>query len=162
MNTIELTAAEKSLKDLLEDRSVGDSRRVQFAEMTKRAYGELKDVSYDELIQLHNEAVEVLKVTSPMDISYEYFLKQRDILLKMATAVNDAENMGRHDHLMPVHALVSVRNVTVESEFWIPKLNYRASERDNIIRSEIIRRMNDSSTWTPSMRHRADIDFVEV
>lgn len=162
MNANEMTSAEKSLKDLLEDRSVGDSRRVQFAEMTKRAYKELEGVSYDELMQLHNEAVEVLKVTPPFDISYEYFLKQRDVLLKMATAVNDAENMGRHDHLLPVHALVSVRNVTVESEFWIPKLNYRASERGNIIRSEIVRRMNDSSTWTPSMRHSADIDFVEV
>lgn len=160
MSLIE-SAAERSLKNLLEDKSVGNHFRVGHASVVANAYPELKGISYDELIALSTEASDILEHTPPHDPAYEYLLTNRNRCLKMAKAVNDRDNMGRTEHMLPVHLLVTVGSTTVEANIWIPRINYRASERDNHIRLEITNRLNDSSEWSGGIRHGQKIDFIE-
>ncbi len=81
---------------------------------------------------------------------------------KWATAMNDDESMGRHDHELSVHALVSVDGVTVECSFYIPQLHYSAHERHKLIKQAIREKILRSSQFGASMRNPSTIDFVEL
>lgn len=153
---------EQSLKDLLEERSGTTTAKTLHAEMTLRMYKDLEGISYDELMMLANENQAMLEHMTPLDPAYEVLLVNRNNFYKVAGALNDLKSMGRHDHQLPVNAMVSVNNITVEASFWIPKLNYRQGDRERIIQGHINKKIGESPTWRNSFRSITDIDFVEL
>ena len=153
---------EQSLKDLLEERSGSTTALTLQAEVTLRIYKDLEGISYDELMMLAKENQEILEHMTPLDIAYNTLLTNRNNFYKVAGALNDLKSMGRHDHLLPVHAMVSVNNITVEANFWIPKLNYRNGDRATIIQNHINAKIGSSPQWRNSFRNTTNVDFVEL
>jgi hypothetical protein len=158
-----LKAEEKQLKALIEDMGVGCRIRAYRAEANKRILGpHLNGITYDQAIQLIKESNEQLSYMTPHDPAYLFMINQRNQMLKWATSLNDDESMGRHDHELPVHALVSVDGVTVECNFYIPQLYYIEHERHNLIKQTIREKVLRSSQIAGSMRNPSSIDFVEL
>lgn len=154
---------EKNLKDLMEDRGPGIERLKKRAEFTLSMYANhYGPLSYDECIKLVNENDQLAQDCGVFDPAYDFLTKQRNTFLKMAEALNDRDNMGRHDHMLPVKVLVSVDDIAVECDMHIPKLYYRKSERESIIRSTIHGKLRDSSEWCGGLRYGPKIDFVEL
>lgn len=154
---------ERNLKDLMEDRGPGSERLQRCAEMTLSIYAsKIGSLTYDECIKLVVENDQLAQDCGPFDPAYDFLTRSRNDFLKIAEALNDAEHMGRRDHQLPVNLLVSVDNVAVECTVWIPKLYYRATERESIIRSTIHGKLNASAEWAGSVRHGPKIDFVEL
>lgn len=154
---------EQQLKDLMEDRGPGSERLKRRAEMVLSVYlDRIGPLSYDECIKLVNENNQLAEDCGVFDPAYDFLTTQRNTFLKMAEALNDRDNMGRTDHMLPVNALVSVDNIVVECNMWIPKLYYRQSDRAQIILSTIHGKLRDSSEWCGSLRHGPKIDFVEL
>lgn len=154
---------ENQLKDLLEDRGPGSERLKRHADTMLSFYMRtIGPISYDECIKLVNENSQLIEACGPFDPAYDYLATQRNTFLKIAEALNDRDNMGRHDHMLPVHLLVTVGNTTVECNMWIPQLYYRKSQRESIIRSTIHGKLRDSSEWSGGLRHGNKIDFVEL
>lgn len=163
MKSIALNSpTETALRDLLEDRDTGVSKAVVHAQMTLRLYKDLEGISYDELIQLATENQNYLDHMTPQDPAFETLLINRNNFYKVAAALNDLRSMGRYDHMLPVRAMVNVGNIVTEANFWIPKMNYHKSNRDNLIRSVINDKLSSSSNWRNCLRHSKEIDFVEL
>uniref|UniRef100_A0AAU7PFB5 Uncharacterized protein n=1 Tax=Burkholderia phage vB_BgluM-SURPRISE13 TaxID=3159457 RepID=A0AAU7PFB5_9VIRU len=154
---------EQNLKDLMEDRGPGIERLKRRAEMTLSIYKRnIGPISYDECIKLVNENDQLSQDCGPFDPAYDFLTSQRNTFLRLAEALNDHDNMGRRDHMLPAKVLVSVDNIAVECDLWIPRLFYRASDRESIIRSTIHGKLSQSSEWAGSLRHGPKVDFVEL
>jgi len=155
---------EQQLKDLLEDRGPGTELLKRRADTTLKLYKDrIGPISYDECIKLVAENNQLVKDCGPFDPAYDFLASQRNTFLKIAEALNDIENMGRHDHLLPVHLLVTVNDTTVECNMWIPQLYYRESDRERIIISTIYGKLQPSSEWGGALRYgRQKVDFVEL
>lgn len=154
---------EKNLKDLIENRGVGSEAAAFRAAMTLRLYQQrFEGITYDEAIALANENDLTIQHMSVDDPAFLHLIEMRNAFLKYATALNDIENMGRHDHELPVHALVSVAGVAIECNFHIPRLYYRKHEREKIITSTLRGKINQSNDWVGTYRHPSKIDFVEL
>lgn len=154
---------EKHLKDLMEDRGPGSEHLQRRAEMTLRMYAsKIGPLTYDECIKLVVENDQLAQDCGPFDPAYDFLTRSRNDFLKIAEALNDHDVLGRHDHQLPVKVLVSVDNIAVECELWIPKLYYRDSDRNRIIQSTIHGKLNQSSEWSGSLRYGPKIDFVEL
>jgi hypothetical protein len=158
-----LSVQEQKLKDLIEDRGVGIQEQSLKARLTKtlmeKDYGGL---TYDEAMRLAEENDDILQFTPAHDPAFMYLVTTRNNMLKWAEVMNDVSIMGRYDHMLPVHALVSVDNVTVECKFHIPKLYYNERERKTIIESQLRQKLHRSSDWAASVRRPPTIDFVEL
>lgn len=158
-----LTAEEKQLKALIEDMGVGARIKAYRADMNRRLLEpHFKGITYDQAIQLIKEGNEQLSYMNAFDPAYLYLIEQRNAMLKWATLLNDEETMGRHDHELPVHALVSVDGVTVECQFHIPQLYYVAHERAKLIKQVIREKIMRSSQFGASLRVPSKVDFVEL
>lgn len=158
-----LTPNEKSLKDLLEDMGPGSQQKQARAELTLRVLGkQYEGITYDQAIMLYEENANILLHTPWTDPAHEYLITQRDQLLKLAGALNDVHILGRHDHEIPVHALVSVGGTAVECTVHVPKLNYMPALRNKAILSTIASKASASSQWAGSLRRGVDIDYVEL
>lgn len=154
---------EQQLKDLIEDRGTGSEFLARRAETWMRVWSnKFGPLSYDECIQLVAQNDPLIEDCGPFDPAYTFLVEQRNSMLKYAEALNDSESMGRHDHQLPVHALVSVDGVMVECNFWIPKLYYRENDRRRLIMSTLRSKLNTSSSWAGSIRLQSAVDFVEV
>jgi hypothetical protein len=153
---------EATLKDLMEDRGPGSERLKRRAEMSLKLYNRFGPITYDECMKLVAENNQLAEDCGVHDPAYEFLATQRNTFLKIAEALNDHDSMGRRDHMLPVNLLVSVGNTSVECVLWIPKLYYRLSERESIIRSTIHGKLRDSSEWSGGLRHGPQVDFVEL
>lgn len=154
---------EENLKDLMEDRGPGTERLKKRAELTLSIYSNrIGPISYDECIKLVNENDQLAQDCGVYDPAYQFLTAQRNTFLKIAEALNDRDNMGRHDHMLPVKVLVSVDNIAVECDMFIPKLYYRQIEREGIIRATIHGKLRDSSEWSGGLRYGPKVDFVEL
>lgn len=162
MTPIENVSNEKKLQALLENRGVGDEAAKKKAQLTMMVYSDMEGITYDECIMLYNEAIKLLEHTPPNDIAFDFLIRQRDNALKYAGAINDFNNMGRKDHLVPIHALVSVDNTCAEVTMHVNKLHLRTDNRHAHILHDIINRVKASSEWSPSIRHAVKIDYVEL
>lgn len=160
---ISLPSQEKKLKDLIENMGVGGQNNAMLSAITAKVLRDrFEGITYDEAIRLVKENNEMLAHMPPTDQAYEYFCENRNNMLKWATALNDTEILGRHDHEFPVHALVSVDGVTVECNFFIPQLHYYHRMREQQIISTIRRLVAVSSEWSGGFRRPAKIEFVEL
>lgn len=158
-----LTTEEKHLKALLEDMGTGCRIKAYRADMNKRLLEpHFKGITYDQAIALIKETNEQLSYMNAFDPAYLFLIEQRNRMLKWATIMNDEETMGRHDHELPVHALVSVDGVAVECQFYIPQLHYFEHERKKLITQAIREKVISSSQFGAGMRNPAKIDFVEL
>lgn len=154
---------EANLKDLMEDRGPGSDRLKRRAEMMLPLWLKtIGPISYDECIRLVNEGEQLAQDCGPFDPAFDYLTNQRNTFLKIAEALNDRDNMGRHDHMLPVKVLVSVDNIAVECDMYIPRLYYSKSQRESIIRSTIHGKLRDSSEWSGGLRYGPKVDFVEL
>lgn len=154
---------EQKLKNLLEDMDVGLERQKARAELTLRAYARAYEgITYDEAMLLVKQHTETLEHMDAFDPAFEYFVQERDNLLRWAQACNDFHLLGRHEHELPVHAIVSVGSTSVECNFHIPRLHYRDKERAAVIMRTIRGKVAASSEWSGGFRHTTKIDFVEL
>jgi hypothetical protein len=147
----------------MEDRGPGSERLKQRANLMLPFYMKtIGQISYDECIKLVNENDQLAQDCGVHDPAWNFLAEQRNLFLKIAEALNDKENMGRHDHMLPAKVLVSVDNIAVECDMYIPRLYYRKSDRESIIRSTIHGKLRDSSEWSGSLRYGPKVDFVEL
>jgi hypothetical protein len=154
---------EKKLKDLIEDRGIGIQEQNLKARLTKQVLEpHFAGLTYDEAIRLAEENEDILQFTSVHDPAFQYLITTRNRYLQWASAVNDVDIMGRYDHMLPVHALVSVDDVTAECNFHIPKLYYNERERNAIIAATLRQKLMRSSDWAAPLRSMRSIDFVEL
>lgn len=157
------SSQEQRLKDLIEDRGIGIQEQNLKARLTKTLLERtLGGLTYEDAVRLADEQDDILQYTPAHDPAFLHLVTTRNNLLKWAEVVNDVDIMGRYDHMLPVHALVSVDGVTVECNFHIPRLYYNERERKNIILSQLRQKVARSSDWSASLRRPAAIDFVEL
>lgn len=159
---IEQSSKEQKLKALIEDMGVGSRQKAFKADMAVKLYPQFTDITYDEAMSLVKDNNDTLEHTSVFDPAWEYLANQRNQMLKWAGIQNDTKVLGRHDHEFPVHALVSIDDVTVEVNFYIPRLYYSKDRREDIIRSVLLEKINQSSEWSYGLRRQKNIEFVEL
>lgn len=159
---IEQSSKEEKLKALIENMGVGADQDTFKANLVLRTYTHLDGISYDEAIQLVKENNDVLQHMSVHDPAWEGLCKMRNDMLRYASAINLSRTMGRHDHEAPVHALVSVNDITVECNFYIPLLYLTMYSRERVIMETIKSTIGRSSEWSGSLRHSTKIEFVEL
>lgn len=158
-----LTAQEKSLKDLLENMGPGSQTKQMRADFQLRALNPaFVGLDYDQAMDLYNENEAILVHTPYGDPAHAYLLSQRDQLLKLATALNDSKTLGRHDHEHVVNALVSVGDTTVQCNVYVPKLGFIPAIRNRLIGDAIRKQLSLSSDWAGSLRRPQPVDFVEL
>lgn len=158
----QMSPEEKSLHALLSDMGSDGGLKTRMAELhLKHLDPQLKQLSYDEAIALGRQAEEHLEVMGPFDPAFAYFVNQRNQFYQLAGYINDKDTMGRKEHLIPCHLLVSVGSIAVEATLHIPKANYSKLNHDAMVRREIFNRLNTSSTWG-NVRNRNTVDFVPL
>jgi hypothetical protein len=155
---------EDKLKDILEDVHGIPVLDVRKAEMTLKIHKHkgIDNLTYDECIQLVKENNEILEHMTVMDPAWEFIAEQRNSMLKHAEALNNYNALGRHEHQFPIHALVNVKDISVECTFYIPQLYYFPHERNKTILSALRNKICSLPEWSGSFRDPAVIDFVEL
>lgn len=155
------TAAEKDLRLLLESDPIGEVE-LRRAEMMLALFPQLAGVTYPEAIKLYQDNEEIYKATPVHDPAYAKLGEWRSMYLRYASAMNIHQKLGRHDHEMPVHALVSVNGITTEALFYIPIYGYYEHQRKLRIEDVIRFRLRRSSRFAGSIRIRPEIDYIEL
>lgn len=155
---------EQELKALLENRGTGDVTNHNLAEMmlTRSFIPKYGEMTYDEVILLAKSNQETLNNLPPLDQAFDYFYNATHDMYRYAKALNDARVMGRKDHLIPVHVIVTVNGVTTDAEIGVSRVNYTERRHNDLIRSTILQQLSTSSAWRGSIRHPLDFDFVEL
>lgn len=155
------TASENDLRLLLESASINevDLRR---AEITLATLPQLAGITYADAIKLFEENEKILEVTPVHDPAWQQLSEWRSQYLRYATALNIHQKLGRHDHEIPIHALVSVNGLTTEVNIHIPKYGYFPHRRKDCIESLIRDRLRRASRYAGSLRTRPVVEFIEL
>lgn len=158
-----LSIDEKKLKDQIENMGTGGPNKAMLSGLTLKAYGDqIKGLTYDEAISLANENELTMSHMSAMDPAFEFMANSMLTMLKVAEALNNVNCLGRHEHQLPVHALVSVGDTAVECNFHISRVGYTSHRRKELIIKAIRQEISTSSDWAGSHRHPSEIDYVEL
>lgn len=88
-------------------------------------------LSYDEANMLLTDAVRLIKDLGPFDPAYDYFVTQRNDMIKYMDAINWLHDLNRDEHLMKVKLIITgMRSKEIdEVEVMIPKVFTKDTRR---------------------------------